>query len=34
MCKKLTASITTKLQVPEGKRYVKLFDSEVAGLAV
>ena len=34
MRKKLTASIITKLQVPEGKRYVKLFDSEVPGLAV
>ena len=34
MRKKLTASIITKLQVPEGRRYVKLFDSEVPGLAV
>jgi len=34
MRKKLTASIITKLQVPEGQRYVKIFDSEVPGLAV
>ena len=34
MRKKLTASIITKLQVPEGQRYVKVFDSEVPGLAV
>ena len=34
MRKKLTASIITKLQVPEGKRYVKVFDSEAPGLAV
>ena len=34
MRKKLTTSIITKLQVPEVKRYVKLCDSEVPGLAV
>ena len=34
MRKKLTASIINKLQVPEGQRYVKVFDSEVPGLAV
>ena len=34
MRKKLTASIITNLQVPDSKRYVKLFDAEVPGLAV
>ena len=34
MRKKLTASVIAKLSVPEGKSYIKLFDTEVTGLGV
>jgi integrase len=34
MRKKLTASVIAKLSVPEGKSYIKLFDTEVSGLGV
>ena len=34
MREKLTSSAIAKLMVPEGKRQIKIFDSEVSGLAV
>ena len=34
MRKKLTASLIAKLQVPEGKKLVKIHDTEVRGLCV
>lgn len=34
MRKKLTATVIAKLNVPEGKSYIKLFDTEVSGLGV
>ena len=34
MREKLTASLIAKLQVPEGKKLVKIHDTEVRGLCV
>ena len=34
MRKKLSASVIGRITVPEGKRFVKCFDTEIAGLGV
>ena len=34
MRRKLTATLVAKLTVPDGKKSIKLFDTEVAGLGV
>ena len=34
MRKKITATVISKISVPEGKSYVKIFDTEVSGLGV
>ena len=34
MRRKLTATLISKLTVPDGKKSIKIFDTEVAGLGV
>jgi hypothetical protein len=34
MRRKLTATLVAKLTVPDGKKSIKVFDTEVAGLGV
>ena len=34
MRRKLTATLVAKLTVPDGKKSIKIFDTEVAGLGV